>query len=286
VFKQIMALIKFRIALLSTLSAATGFIVEAGGFHWEMALFIFGLFILAGGAAAQNQYQERNLDRLMERTRTRPLPSGKISPALGLTISTMMLLGGHAILYLWFGPIPALLGFATVLLYNGMYTYLKRVTPFAAVPGALIGALPPAIGWFAAGGNWESPILIGLTAFFFIWQVPHFWLLLGIYSKDYNRAGFPSMTDVFSPSQLSRVTYTWIAATACAGALFPLFGMFNHTLTLALLVPVVLWLPIRAVPLARKQLSSALVFRNVFMTINMFALMIMILLIVDHGVLI
>lgn len=281
-----MALIKFRIALLSTLSAATGYIIAVRGFQWKMALFILGLFMLAGGAAALNQYQERHLDRLMERTKTRPLPSGKVSPALGLAVSALMLVGGHAILAVWFGALPALLGFSTVLLYNGMYTYLKRVTAFAAVPGALIGALPPAIGWFAGGGSWESPILIGLTAFFFIWQVPHFWLLLGIYSKDYSNAGFPSMTDVFSPAQLNRITFTWIAATACAGALFPLFGMFNHTVTLVLLIPAVLWLPIRAVPLARKQASSAMIFRKVFMTINMFALMIMILLIVDHGVLV
>lgn len=281
-----MALIKVRIALLSTLSAATGYIMAFSGFQWKMILFILGLFMLAGGAAALNQYQERKLDRLMERTKTRPLPSGKVSPALGLAVSAIMLLGGQAILYFFFGFLPALLGFATVLLYNGMYTYLKRVTAFAAVPGALIGALPPAIGWFAGGGAIDSPVLIGLTAFFFIWQVPHFWLLLGIYSKDYGKAGFPSMTDVFSPAQLNRITYTWIAATACAGALFPLFGMFNHTVTLVLLIPAVLWLPIRAVPLARRQASSALVFRKVFMTINMFALMIMILLIVDHGVLV
>jgi heme o synthase len=284
VIKKIASLIKFRIAILSTMSAATGFIVAAKGFSWGLLPFIFGLFLLAGGSAALNQYQERSLDKMMVRTRNRPLPSGELSPAAGLSIAIGFMAAGLLILFIGYGPLPGILGFTTAVLYNGIYTYLKRVTAFAAVPGALIGALPPGIGWLAANGDIRSPILIGLVAFFFIWQVPHFWLLIGIHSGDYKKAGFPTMTDVFSTAQLARITYTWLAATVCAGMLFPLFGMFNHTISQVLLVLLVIWMAWRSIPLAKQTLTKP-VFRKVFMQINMFALLIMVILIIDHGVL-
>jgi protoheme IX farnesyltransferase len=284
VVKKILRLIKFRIAILSTMSAATGYVVAAKGFTWGVLLFIFGLFLLAGGSAALNQYQERSLDKMMERTKHRPIPSGGLSAPVGLSIAIGFIAAGLMILYIGYGPLPGILGFATAVLYNGVYTYLKRVTAFAAVPGALIGALPPGIGWLAGGGNIGSPILFGLVAFFYIWQVPHFWLLIGIHSNDYKKAGFPSMTDVFSTQQLARITYTWIAATICAGMMFPLFGMFNHTASQVLLVFLVIWMAWRSVPLARQQLTRP-VFMKVFMQINMFALLIMVILIIDHGVL-
>jgi len=97
---------------------------------------------LAAGSAALNQYQERHLDRLMERTQTRPIPAGQVSPYTGLTIAVILIVLGVSVLLAGFGLGPAGLGLSTVILYNGIYTYLKRVTAFAAVPGAMVGALP------------------------------------------------------------------------------------------------------------------------------------------------
>jgi protoheme IX farnesyltransferase len=283
--KEVKTLIKFRIALLSTMSAATGFIIAYKGFSLSLVLFIAGLFMLAGGSAALNQYQERALDGLMDRTRSRPLPAGRLSSTTGLAIALILIAAGLAVLFFGFGPLPALLGTVTVVLYNGMYTYLKRISAFAAVPGALIGALPPAIGWLAAGGEPGSPVLLILVLFFYIWQVPHFWLLLGIRPGDYAKAGFPALTDVFTSSQLARVTFTWVAATACAGLLFPLFGMFNHAVSPLLVTGLVVWLASQAIPLVKERFSTPSVFRRVFMYINMFALLMMVILIIDHGVL-
>jgi protoheme IX farnesyltransferase len=282
---ELAALIKIRVVMLSTLSAITGFVLAFGGFPAKLVFFIPGVFLLAAGSAALNQYQEYPLDRLMDRTKHRPLPAGLWSPRLGLGISMLLILSGLLLLYSGFGLIPAGLGLVTVIFYNGIYTYLKRITAFAAVPGALIGALPPAIGWTAAGGAVTAPGLVGLMLFFYLWQVPHFWLLLGIHSHDYARAGFPSLGDVFTPCQLARITFNWMAATACAGLMLPLFGMLNHGISLMVLVGLTGWLSLRALPLLKRQQTPRIepIFRQAFRNINVFALLMMVILIIDRG---
>jgi heme o synthase len=285
ILKGLTALIKIRVVMLSTLSAVTGFILACGGFPSGLALFIPGIFFLAAGSAALNQCQEYPLDRLMDRTRHRPLSAGLWSPRLGLGVSIILILGGLFLLYHGFGPLPAGLGFLTVVFYNGLYTYLKRVTAFAVIPGALIGALPPALGWTAAGGSITAPGLVGLMFFFYLWQVPHFWLLLGVYSRDYAKAGFPSMRDVFTPSQLARLSFTWVVATACAGLMLPMFGMLHHGISLMVLLSLTVWLSLRALPLLKKQriLRIEPVFRQAFRNINVFVLLMMVILIIDRG---
>lgn len=282
---ELTALVKFRIVLLSTLSAVTGFVL-ADGFQLKLVLFVAGIFSLAAGSAALNQYQERHLDRLMDRTKHRPLPAGQLTPKTGLSISLVLIAIGLLVLVNGFGVFALLLGVFTVIFYNGIYTYLKRVTAFAAVPGALIGALPPAIGWAASGGAIVSPTLLGLMLFFYLWQVPHFWLLLGTHSRDYMKAGFPSLSNVFTTCQLGRITFTWVLAAACAVMLFPLLGMFNHSISLVFLTSVTIWLGLHALPLVKRRFSLSVepVFRRAFRDINIFALLIMVILIIDHGV--
>ena len=283
--KKLTALVKIRIVLLSTLSAVTGFVL-VDGFQLKLILFIVGLFFLAAGSAAMNQCQERHLDRLMDRTKHRPLPSGQLKPKTGLMISLFLIAFGLLVLFSGFGAAAFVLGVFTVIFYNGIYTYLKRVTAFASVPGALIGALPPAIGWAAGGGALVSPTLLGLMLFFYLWQVPHFWLLLGTHSRDYVKAGFPSLSQVFNRCQLARITFTWVLATACAVMLFPLLGMFNHSISVVFLAAAAVWLGWHALPLVKRRLSLSIepVFRKAFRDINIFALLIMVILIIDHGV--
>jgi protoheme IX farnesyltransferase len=280
-------LVKIRVVMLSTLSAVTGFILGWGGFSIRLVFFTSGIFLLAAGSAALNQYQEYLQDRLMDRTRHRPLSAGLWAPRVGLAVSILLLVSGLFILYSGFGFIPAGLGLVTVIFYNGIYTYLKRITAFAAVPGALIGTLPPAIGWTAAGGSISDATLLGLMLFFYLWQVPHFWLLLGVHSGDYAKAGFPSLGDVFTPCQLARITFSWIAAAACAGLMLPLFGMLNHGISLMILLCLTVWLSWRALPLLTKQhpLRIVPVFRQAFRNINVFALLMMVILIIDQGAL-
>src|SRR5262249_55606588 len=148
-----------KITLASTLTAGAGYFALARRVDVGLLTSCLGVLFLAMGSAALNQWQERTLDARMERTRRRPIPSGAMSPADALAV-VAVLAGAGVFLLLRSSALAAALGLAAMAWYNGVYTFLKRVTAFAAVPGALIGALPPAIGWTAAGGSpLDRPVL-------------------------------------------------------------------------------------------------------------------------------
>jgi heme o synthase len=140
----------------------------------------------------------------------------------------ILILSGSIVLILWTNLLALSLGLLNLVWYNFIYTFLKRKTPFAIVPGSLVGAIPPAIGWAAAGGSLVDPQIIIIAFFFFIWQIPHFWLLLLVMDKDYQQAGFPTLTQIFNHTQLSRITFIWIIATAVTGLMIPLFGIVSE----------------------------------------------------------
>ena len=161
-------LTKFPIAAVSILSAATGFVTAIRGWSWGLLPACLGTLLMAMGACALNEWQERDLDARMPRTRERPIPSGAVSPGRALALGAIHVLAGGGVIWGLCGPVPVGFGGLAVLWYNGVYTPLKRLTAFAVVPGALIGALPPAIGWTAAGGSAGDLRLLALAFFFFI----------------------------------------------------------------------------------------------------------------------
>ncbi|RMG60688.1 MAG: protoheme IX farnesyltransferase [Deltaproteobacteria bacterium] len=180
-------LVKLHLSLWCGLAGMAGFITGGGNLLSPEALLIFsGVFLSSAGSMSLNQYQERNLDALMERTRKRPLPSGRMSPGTALAIGLTLLLCGGVILSK-FGPVPLFLLTLTVLLYNGLYTPLKRLTFLALIPGIASGALPSLIGWSAAGGEMLSRI-VPLSLYLVLWQVPHFLVLSTRFRKDFSRA--------------------------------------------------------------------------------------------------
>ena len=187
-------LCKIRIALLSSFSAATGFLLAATELRPEIIILILGVFLLACGSSGLNQYQERETDAAMPRTGNRPLPSGRIKPVNALYFSLWLLFSGTSTLLLTGALSAPLLGLFAVAWYNGVYTFLKKKTAFAVVPGALIGAIPPAIGWIAGGGAMGDTKLLMLCFFFFLWQVPHSWLFIMHYGQGI-REGRTSDTD-------------------------------------------------------------------------------------------
>jgi protoheme IX farnesyltransferase len=278
----LLELTKVRISLFATLSTSAGFILAGKGLSKEMIFPVLGVFFLASGSCALNQYQERQKDHLMERTKGRPIPSKKLSPSTALKISIGLLLLGSMILYLGAHGSALGLGLFAVLWYNGIYTSLKRKNAFAAIPGALIGAIPPLIGWVSGKGHFSlDPQILAVSFFFFIWQVPHFWLLLLTTGRDYEKAGWPSLTRIFSSAQLRRMTFIWIFAAAAACMIIPLFGIVQSHFIHGSLILVGFWLVWKSLNLLtihRKQFSFQSIFRN----INSYAVLVMILLTLDN----
>jgi len=223
--KILSELTKVKITSFVTVTTAFGYIAATGKLETGILTVLLGVLLLAFGSAALNHYQEQDFDAKMERTKSRPIPSGRIGPSAVLIISFALIISGSIVLVVLSNLLALLLGLLNLVWYNFIYTYLKRKTPFAIVPGSLVGAIPPAIGWVAAGGSITDPQILIISFFFFIWQIPHFWLLLLVLDKDYRRAGFPTLTEVFDRIQLSRITFVWITATAVTGLMIPLFGV-------------------------------------------------------------
>ncbi len=225
--KSFLRLIKYKVSATVAFTTIPGYLLVYSRIDLNIIWILAAVYLLASAATALNQIQERRYDALMIRTFSRPIPQKEISVKVALLISGLLLLMGSIILLLKGGIIPCLLGVFNIIWYNGLYTYLKRITAFAVVPGSLIGAVPPLIGWTAAGGSVFSaqPWILGF--FLFLWQIPHFWLLMIRFDADYRRAGYPVMSDVFTSRQLKKITAVWIIASIVSFWLFPLFGILH-----------------------------------------------------------
>lgn len=278
--KIFLDLSKGRIALLAALSTATGYLLASDSVSLAIVFPTVGLFLLACGSSALNQYQERDIDCLMKRTKGRPIPSARLTPPQALVIALLSMLSGSLILLVGSNVVALGLGLFAAFWYNAIYTPLKKRSPFAAIPGALVGAIPPAVGWAAAGGSPFDPKILALCFFFFVWQVPHFWLLLLVYGKDYEEAGLPSLTSIFTAGQLSQITFVWILATAVTCLLIPLFGTVQTTVTNLSLLGLTLWLVWGATRFFRAR-GEELSFRSAFREINIYALAVISLLSLD-----
>jgi heme o synthase len=268
-------LTKVRITVVVTLSVATGYLLFAETVSREIVLPLLGTFLLACGAAALNQVQEAPLDARMPRTRNRPIPAGAIGrdwalliaiALIGAGLTTLASIERHTLTLLALGALA-------IVWYNGVYVALKRWTSFAVIPGALIGAIPPVIGWVSAGGLVTDPAAMTLATFFFIWQIPHFWLLLIWYGDQYEAAGLPSLTATFTPPQLARITSVWILAVATFGVLMGATEG-RHLPWNALIVVASLWLAASALQLlAVKRIDDLAL--PAFVRINVYALIMM-----------
>lgn len=233
--KIIMELGKVRISLPIAVSALTGYALQLGRLDNRTLMLMAGVFLMSCSSGAINHLQEYKTDALMPRTQKRPIPSGKITPQGAFWVALGFFAYGALILLVTFPLVVFLTATATLIAYNGIYTPLKKVTAFAVVPGSLVGALPPYIGWFAGGGQWNDPQIMWVALFFFIGQIPHFWLLLLMFGKEYELAGFPSLNAVFTDNQIKRLSFTWILATV-ATAVVVAFNVLNGPVVMFLLV--------------------------------------------------
>jgi len=185
-----LALTKPRLVLMVLIATLAGFYLGSfGELDWIRLLnTIFGTALAAGGTIALNQYVERDLDAKMRRTRSRPLPDGRLHPAGALIFGIAISAGGVLYLLVAVNALSSLLAALTVLSYIFLYTPMKRKTPFCTFVGAIPGALPPMGGWVAAQGGlgFEAWMLFGIM---FFWQIPHSLAIAWMYRTDYERAG-------------------------------------------------------------------------------------------------
>ena len=237
-----------------------------------------GVFFMSCSSSAFNHWQESKIDAQMPRTQNRPIPSGKISRNTALAVAIGFALTGSVIL-LFSNPLIALiLSWLTLFFYNIVYTPLKKITAFAVIPGSMVGALPPMIGWAGAGGSLMSEAILIVSTFFFIGQIPHFWLLLLMFGEQYQLAGLPSLNQIFNDGQIKRITYTWILTTV-ASALLVIFFVFSNQIIMILLLLYTFYLliSISISILIKKEL----VVRPAFFKLNFLYLFMMFFLITD-----
>ncbi len=187
-----LALTKPRLNALVVLTAGVGYLLGASaGFSFVTLLHtVVGSALVAGGAAALNQVTERDIDQVMERTRRRPMPAGRIRPGEAVAFALLLTTCGIAQLALGTNTIATLVAVATLVSYIAIYTPLKRRTPWATLVGAVPGALPVVIGWSAAQGS-VGPVGWTLFGIVFLWQLPHFHALAWMYRDDFRRAQLP-----------------------------------------------------------------------------------------------
>jgi protoheme IX farnesyltransferase len=195
-------LIKLRVTTLIVMTAWTGFYFAAyksgvSSLSWTLFHALFGIGLVSAGTAAFNEVMEREGDARMLRTAQRPLPAKRMSLMHASVASAVMILGGTIYLWLTTNALAALLTLATSVVYLGLYTPLKRVSPICTFIGAFPGAMPPVLGWVAFRHriDWEAILLFTIL---FLWQFPHFYSIAWLYREDYARADIRMLPVVYS----------------------------------------------------------------------------------------
>ena len=186
------AITKARLAISVVFSSVAGFMLGIYDLHsldWMVLLKLaVGGYCMVGASNAYNQVIEKDLDALMDRTKNRPVPAGRMSPPIALVIASFLTIVGISLLYT-INPKTAMFGAISIFLYTSIYTPLKTMTSLSVFVGAFPGAIPFMLGWVAATGEFgiEAGTLFLIQ---FFWQFPHFWAIGWFLYEDYEKAGF------------------------------------------------------------------------------------------------
>lgn len=276
---MLVRLIRVRLSLMVTFSALTGYFLTGSTPDVSLILLAGGVFLLAAGTSALNQVQECRRDALMNRTVRRPIPSCEVSRLAALIIAILFIVCGTILLGV-IGWLPLLLGLLNGVFYNLIYTPLKTRSWLAIIPGALVGAVPPLIGWTSAGHYLFHPNIIFVAIFVFLWQIPHFWLLMIKYGKEYEAAGFSSITKALNERQIKSVVFGWGVITSLFLMFFPLFG-FNQKPILPVAIVAVNFLFISLFHRFLFRDKSTKTIRKAFILINSYAMAVFLFLVIN-----
>jgi protoheme IX farnesyltransferase len=279
-FQIILELSKVRITIAVSVTTITGYILARNGYDPGFILPTLGIFFLACGSSVINHLQEKRTDAIMARTRLRPIPAYKISLGYAVIIAAAEIIAGSALLLFNAGIVALCLGLFAMIWYNFVYTNLKRKTPHAVIPGSVIGSIPPLVGWVAAHGDLLGIQPLMMAIFFFIWQVPHFYLLAFKYGHEYEEAGLPTLTKFYSVNQIKNIVFIWIVFTALAATGFSLSRPSGTWLSTFLILVLSIWLVYRFSSLLQAR-QEPLQAGKFFMKINYYVLAIITILVAD-----
>ncbi len=226
-WRHYLELTKPRLSMLSVSTAMVGYLaaVPYSYVDWRRTLFlVLGTGLCAGGVATLNMWMESDTDALMQRTRDRPIPTGVVQPGSAFVLGWGLCIAGLAVLFRQVNGMSAFLALATLVAYLAIYTPAKKWSRWSTELGAISGALPPMIGWAAAG---RSNPALGWTLFaiLYTWQMPHFFSLAWTYRRDYAAAHMP-MLSVVDPTgnKVSRRTFVWTVLLVAASVMPTLLG--------------------------------------------------------------
>jgi protoheme IX farnesyltransferase len=228
-------LTKPRITMLLLMSTGIGFLCGAtsagrsvGSLWMTLVQALIGTALIASGTAALNQWHEREADAKMNRTKNRPLPTGRITPTHAFWFGTVLSIVGFVWLWLGTNLLTGLLGAFTLATYLFIYTPLKLKTPHATTLGAIPGAMPPLIGFAAAAGTLTAEAWM-LYAILFVWQFPHFYAIAWMYRADYARAGIQMLPVVEPDGASTAFRMVWLSLVLVPISLLPRFtGMAGN----------------------------------------------------------
>jgi protoheme IX farnesyltransferase len=272
---------KLPVGLMSAATALLGWAAAEPTISGKAALTIFSVFLLSSGASVLNNVQDRVIDGQRERTRQRPLPQNRLLPRQALLQAAVLIAGGIAGLCLWTasGRAP-LAGLVALVLYNALYTPLKKKTVWALIPGLLSGVFPLLIGCLAAGGDPTSPRILYLATLFGLWQVPHLWLVALAHHREGELPVVPTVLRSVSGITLRRRVIIWIAAFAFLTLFLKPFHLVDNGFLVIIIIANALALPGVFAVILRKS-NGAVKFRYLFQYLNVSALGITVMATVD-----
>lgn len=275
-------LVKARLCALVLLTTLVGFLLASrGAIHLGALLWtMIGAALAAFGANAVNQCIEAPRDARMLRTRGRPLPSGRLSPAAGWRVGVALALAGPLVLALAVNPVTAGLAAVCALVYVFAYTPLKTRTPMNTLVGAVCGAIPPMIGWAGATGGLDAGAWL-LGALLFVWQIPHFLALAWLYRDDYRAGGFRMLPIVDAGGQLTcEACLLYSLALAPVSLMLSIAGVTNLVFACGALVAAIAMV---AASLALYRDRSRVAARRLFLASVIYLPILLALMVADRG---
>ncbi|MGL2994374.1 heme o synthase [Flavobacterium sp. TSSA_36] len=262
IFLDFKAITKAGLAISVVFSSIAGFLLGMGSFEmltvWVLFKLAVGGYCMVGASNAYNQVIEKDLDALMDRTKDRPVASGRMSPKVALVVATVLTIIGLVLLYT-INPKSAMFGAISIFLYTSLYTPLKTMTSLSVFVGAFPGAIPFMLGWVAATGEFgiEAGTLFLIQ---FFWQFPHFWAIGWFLYEDYEKAGFFMLPTgkKDNGTALQVILYTiWLIIAS----LLPMFGytgsLFLRPIAAGLVFLLGLWMLFYAIKLYQLRTSKA-----------------------------